>query len=169
MTIYHVIYRDDGLVVFKGKKKASEIKYWLKEFQQTVNTASGNQHLQFTAEIWTNETNSPTPAKEDRVQIVTNDEFPFLVMKMSWSPERNLQFGVFRKKVQHLKYVRQESTHTPGTLRTIPSGVLNCLAKLTSRNPSIHAEAVDKIYPNHVNALCKAGLAPPIFPTMGDL
>ena len=64
-TIYHGIYRDDGLVVFKGKKKASEIKDWLEEFQKTVNTAAGNQHLQFTAEIWTNEVNSPTPAKED--------------------------------------------------------------------------------------------------------
>ena len=29
LTIYHGIYRDDSLVVFKGKKKASEIKYWL--------------------------------------------------------------------------------------------------------------------------------------------
>ena len=64
-TIYHGIYIDDGLLVFKGKKKASEIKYWLEEFQQTVNTAAGNEHLQFTAEIWTNEAKSPTPAKED--------------------------------------------------------------------------------------------------------
>ena len=55
------------------------------------------------------------------------------------------------------------------TLRAIPSGVLNCLAKLTSRNPSIHAEAVDNIYPAHANALRKAGMAPPIFPTIGDL
>ena len=39
--IYHGIYRDDGLVVFKGKKKASEITDWLEEFQQTVNTAAG--------------------------------------------------------------------------------------------------------------------------------
>ena len=37
------------------------------------------------------------------------------------------------------------------------------------RNPSIQTEAVDKIYPAHVNALRKAGLAPPAFPTMGDL
>ena len=28
-TIYHVIYRDDALVLFKGKKKASEIRDWL--------------------------------------------------------------------------------------------------------------------------------------------
>ena len=61
--IYHGIYQDDGLVVIKGKKKVSEIKDWLGEFQQTVNTAAGNRHLQFTAEIWTNEANYPTPEK----------------------------------------------------------------------------------------------------------
>ena len=70
-----------------------------------MNTAAGNQHQQFTAEIWTNEVNSLTPVKEDRVQIVMNDEFPFLDMKMSWSPEGDLQFGVFSKKGQQLKYV----------------------------------------------------------------
>ena len=74
----------------KGKKKSSEIKDYLEEFQQTVNTAAVNQHLQLTAEIWTKEVNSPTPAKEYRVQIVTNDKFPFLDMKMSWSPEGDL-------------------------------------------------------------------------------
>ena len=61
------------------------------------------------------------------------------------------------------------STHTPRTLRAIPSGFLNHLAKFTSRNPSIQAEAVDKIYPALANALHKAVLAPPVFPTMGDL
>ena len=97
-TIYHGIYRDDGLVVFKDKKKASEIKYWLEEFQKTVNKATGKQHLRFTAEICTNEVNSPTPEQEYRVQIVTNDEFPFFDMKMSWSPEGDLKFGVFRER-----------------------------------------------------------------------
>ena len=28
---------------------------------------------------------------------------------------------------------------------------------------------MDSIYPNHVNALRETGLAPPIFPTMGEL
>ena len=115
------------------------------------------------------EYNSPTPAKEERVQIVTNDKFPFLDMKMSWSPEGDLQFGVFSKKLQQLKYVVNESTHTHGTLCAIPSGVLNRLAKLALRKTSIHSEEVDNIYPNHVKALRKAGLAPPNFPTIGDL
>ena len=85
---------------------------------------------------------------------------------MSWSPEGDLKFGVFREKGQQLKYVGKESTHTPGTLLVIPSGVLKRLSELTSRNPSIHAEAVDKIYPVHSNALRKAGLAPPVLQTM---
>ena len=111
----------------------------------------------------------PTSEKEDRVQIVTKDEFPFLDMKMSWSPEGDLQFGVFRKKGQKLKYVGKESTHTPVTLRAIPSGVFNCIAKLNSRKPSIRAAAVDTIYPAHANALRKAGLEHPVISTMGEL
>ena len=82
---------------FSRVRRKREIKDYLEESNQTVNTAAGNQHLQFTAEIWTDESNSPTPEKEDRVQIVTNNEFPFLDMKMSWSPEGDLQFGVFRE------------------------------------------------------------------------
>ena len=96
-TIYHGIYRDDRLVVFKGKKSVREIKDWLDEFQKTVDKAAGNQHLQFTAEIWRPDENSPPQAKEDRVQTVTKDESPFLDMKMKWTPEGELNFSVFRK------------------------------------------------------------------------
>ena len=73
-----------------------------------------------------------------------------------------------RKAGQQLKYVGKESTHTPGTLRAIPSGVLNRLAKLASRKTSLHSEGVEKVYPDHANALRKAGLATPDFPIMGD-
>ena len=83
--------------------------------------------------------------KEDRVQIVTKDEIPFLDTRMRWTPEGELNFSVFRKAGQQLKYVRKESTHTPGTLRVIPLGFLNRLAKLTSLKPSLHFEGVDKV------------------------
>ena len=43
------------------------------------------------------------------------------------------------------------------------------IAKLTSRKPSIHTAAVESIYPSHANALRKAGLAPSVFPIMGEL
>ena len=98
-----------------------------------------------------------------------NDELPFLDMKISWYPEGDLQIRIFRNKGQKLKDVGNESTHTPGNLCAIPSGVLNRLAKLTSRKPSTQAEAVDTIYPDHAKALCKEGLAPPVFSTMGEL
>ena len=68
-----------------------------------------------------------------------------------------------------MKYVGKESTHTPGTLCAILSGVLNHLAKIISRKPSIQAEAADTIYPAHANTLHKAVLVPPVFPTMGEL
>ena len=111
----------------------------------------------------------PTPENEERVQIVTNNKFPVLDMKMIWSPEGDLKFGLFRENGKQLNYVGKEITHRPGTLHAITLGVLNRPDKLTSRKPSIHSEGVDKIYPNHVNALRKAGLVPPNFLTMGDL
>ena len=88
---------------------------------------------------------------------------------MIWSPEGDLQFSVFSQMGQQLKYVSKESTHKPGTLRAIPLGVLNRLAKLTSRKPSLHSEGVDEIYPDHANILRKASLASPNLPIMGDL
>ena len=67
----------------KERKKTSEIKDWLEKFQQTVNLVAGHQYLKFTAEIWTDGANPRPPEKEDWVQIVTKDEFPFLDMNMS--------------------------------------------------------------------------------------
>ena len=90
-------------------------------------------------------------------------------MKMRWTPEGDLVCIVFRKAGQQLKHAGKESTHTPGTLCAIPSGVLNRLAQLTLRKASLNSEWVDKVYPDHANALRKAGIAPPDFPTMGDL
>ena len=85
-----------------------------------MNRAAGNQHLQFTAERWKTDVNLPLPAKEDKVQVVTNDYFLFIDMKMICPPEKGLQFGVFRNKGKKLNYVGMVSTHTPGTLRAIP-------------------------------------------------
>ena len=134
-----------------------------------MDRAVGIQHLQFTAEIWTTDTDLPLRAKDNKVQVVTNYELPFLYMKMSWSPEWDLLFSVFRKKGQQLKYIRMISKHTPSTIHAIPSGVLNRLAKLILKKPFLNSERVDKICPDHASALCKADLAPLKFPTMGEL
>ena len=61
------------MVVSKGKNIVQEIKYWLADFQQTVEKAAGNQHLQITADIWGNYTDLPPSAKKFKVQIVANN------------------------------------------------------------------------------------------------
>ena len=47
------------MLVFKGKKSVQEIKYWIAEFQKTVDKALNNQYLYFTAEILTIDKNLP--------------------------------------------------------------------------------------------------------------
>ena len=71
----------------KEKKSTKEIIYWLVEFHQTVNKASGNQYLQFNAEILTKDKELTPSAKKDKVQILANEELPFLDMKISCPPE----------------------------------------------------------------------------------
>ena len=86
---------------------------------------------------------------------------------MIWTPERDLQFGIFRNKGQKLKYVIKFSTRTPVTLRAILLRVLDHLAKITSRNPDLHSKLADYFYPDHDNSHHEAGLVPSISPKMG--
>ena len=62
-----------------------------------MDNTEGNHHLQFTAQIWTNDENLAPSSKKDKFQIVMNKEFPFLDMKMCWSLEGDLKFGLFRE------------------------------------------------------------------------
>ena len=57
--------------------------------------SAGNSHLHFTAEIWTDDKNLPPSGKKDNVQISDADKFPFLDMKISWSPEGSMRFVIF--------------------------------------------------------------------------
>ena len=94
---------------------------------------------------------------------------PFTWYQNQLVPQGGLKFGVFRIKGHKFKYVGKGSTHAPGTLRAIPSGVLNRLAKNSLRKPNFHSERVDNVYPYHSNAFREAGVLHPIFPTMGEL
>ena len=114
-------------MVFKSKKKIQGIKDWLKYFQQTVDKAAGNQHLQFTAEIWTNNKNLPPSDKKDRSQIYPDDGLTVLDMNIRCYLEGDAQFERFSNKEKLLKYIRKGSTHKTGTLRAISSVLLNFL------------------------------------------
>ena len=106
--------------MFKVNKSVKRIKYWLEEFQKTVNRTAGNQHLQFTGEIWTTYAKIPLTEKEDRDQLMTNNEFQFLDMEMGWYPEGDLQFGVFRKKGTAIKVCQKGKYPNTRYLTSIP-------------------------------------------------
>ena len=57
-----------------------------------------------------------------------------------------------------LKYLNKGSTHTPATFKSIPAGVINRLAKLTSLTPETEDKRIDELYPGHVEALRRAKL-----------
>ena len=75
------------MVVFKENRSVQEIRDWFSEFQQIMYKAVVNQYLQFTAKICTNDMNLPPSVNKYKAQIVTNNEFRLLDMKMSWPPE----------------------------------------------------------------------------------
>ena len=89
--------------------------------------ASGNQHIKLTEEIRTDDMNPSTYDNKYRVNIGAANGLHFLDINTSWSPEGDMKFGTFRKKVNQLKYVRKVSTHTPNTLRAPPLVFLKCL------------------------------------------
>ena len=66
-------------------------------------------------------------------------------MKMSWSPEGDLQFWIFKNKGQKLKYARKESTHTPVTLCAIPWVVLNHLKNQPLRKYKFYSKCMDTV------------------------
>ena len=68
------------------------------KFSTKLYKAAGNQHLQFTAEIWTNDKKILPYSKKDKAQVLANNELPLMVVKMNWSHEGGLQFGKSRKK-----------------------------------------------------------------------
>ena len=91
-TTCHGIYRNDGMLVFNIKKSIQEIRDCLVEFQQIVDKVAGKKNLQFTVEIWTNDTPPPPYTKKDKVQTVANEKFPFLDIKLVVPPRGGLHF-----------------------------------------------------------------------------
>jgi len=50
-TLYHGMYRDDGLIVFNSKLIQHQITNWLTKFQKQANHHAGGTFLQFTMSI----------------------------------------------------------------------------------------------------------------------
>jgi hypothetical protein len=90
-------------------------------------------------------------------------------MKMSWSDEGALQFGVYMKPGQQLKYLNSASSHPPHCFKAITKGVYGRLASLTSLTSESRFKSIKDLYPNHHDALNHAGLSPKYVPTLQEI
>ena len=120
------------MLVFNGKKSLKEIKRWRDDFRSRVNKLSGDKYLQLTCEICIP---NPIPLrkKQDNISDIATNTFPYLNLEFFWNADRELEFQVYRKTKQKLKYMNKGITHTNATLKKTPTGIFNRLAKLTSR------------------------------------
>ena len=100
------------------------------------------------------------------ISVATASSFPFLEMKMEWNEEGRLEFAVYSKPKQQIKYLHKYSNHTNSCKKEIPKGFFGHLAKITTSTHLNHNSRLDKLYPAHAAALKKAGLAPPKFPIL---
>ena len=111
---YHGIYRDDGIAVVKGRKSYRDIVTWLDGFQQSVNHLVGGDFLQFTCQVWLDESRYRPVRVTDpnKVTAETRLAFPYLHMELHWAPNNGLRFRVHLKPNQQLKYLNKGSSHT---------------------------------------------------------
>eukprot|EP00957_Ditylum_brightwellii_P077991 5928160-Ditylum_brightwellii.AAC.1 len=89
-------------------------------------------------------------------QSCKKNMFPFLDMKMMWDDMVFLQFGVYHKEGQAIKYVDCSSCPRPCTFKCISSRVYLRLGRLTSTMTENGKKYLDKIYPEHAEALLAA-------------
>jgi hypothetical protein len=78
--VYEGIYRDNGIMIFKGPVTTSEVAKWLGIFQARVNNLADSKFLEFTAEVWGNDRDNGRKYKA--VGTTNKDYFPFLDMEM---------------------------------------------------------------------------------------
>ena len=130
-----------------------------------INNIAGNDYLQFTCETW-NPGGRSSRTKTETTSIITDKVFPFLDLEFFWGDSGKLEIQIHRNKNQLLKYLNKESTHTKATFKAIPNGVLNRLAKLTSRIEEKSSMSIRERYPDHASALARVGLGMKNFPTL---
>eukprot|EP00957_Ditylum_brightwellii_P199741 15226635-Ditylum_brightwellii.AAC.1 len=104
-----------------------------------------------------------------RVKFCKKNTFPFLDMSIMWDNMGFLQFRVYHKEGQAIKNVDCSSCHRPRTFKSIAPGVYLQLGRLTSKTMENEKKRLDKIYPEHAEALLAAELEPVDFPTLDKI
>ena len=160
-------YRDDEIVVFRGNQSNEWLSGWLSTFQREVNRLLGTVDIQFTMEVWRpGDVSGPLPdsfvsvegiGDFHTVSINGDHHFPYLDIKLSWSENNTLNFGVHRKPGELVKYLNTDSHHHRHHKSAVLSGVELRLALLTTRTPENAKMSLSDIYPDKHDALRLAG------------
>eukprot|EP00957_Ditylum_brightwellii_P132771 10124460-Ditylum_brightwellii.AAC.1 len=69
-------------------------------------------------------------------------------MALSWDNENNLQFGVYRKPKQDLKYVDTNSTYRPTMFKSITNGVFTRITRPTSKSGKFKIRLLTRFTPS---------------------
>eukprot|EP00957_Ditylum_brightwellii_P183509 13978648-Ditylum_brightwellii.AAC.1 len=81
----------------------------------------------------------------------------------------DLEFSVYNKENQTIKYTNSESCHRLEVFKAIPAGVFTCLGRLMLLAEENKNEKITNLYPDYVHALKMAGLIPKTVPTVQEL
>jgi hypothetical protein len=166
-TVYAGIYRDDGLLVFRGKRTVAEIHRWWQSLQHEINEIAEGSYFQVKMVLW--EPGGPERRTIDGVSTFNGQAFPYLDMEMFWNRSGALNFKVHLKDNQRLQYLNRGSTHTRAVFAAIPHGVLGRLARLTSITDETKDLRLDQLYPEHAKALRQARITPDRYPTLQEM
>ena len=95
-TNYYGIYRDDGIISFKGKWTNDDVERWLNMFQLKVFDLCGSRDLIFTSEIWSPSLNKSREETKisDNITLDECKYFPYIDLEMVWSRNDALHFQV---------------------------------------------------------------------------
>jgi hypothetical protein len=125
-------------------------------FQKRVTLVTGYERQVSTVSIWGKEKDDDV--RHPKAEVVGSSHILFLDMKMTWTAEEKLRFGVYLKPNQELKYHNNDSLHPHHCFKAITKGVFGCLASLTSLMDESKYKFIKDIYPQHHEALNLAGL-----------
>ena len=70
-------------MVVQGEWDKERTRRWLKDFQSEVDKVVGGDYFKFTACVWI-PINNKNGEEIDGVSIITDNNLPYLDMKMSW-------------------------------------------------------------------------------------
>jgi len=153
------LHRDDGTAAFNNKLSHNDMLKWKTKFQNSANRLAGENCLQFTCSMWLDKSRRELPTEENdpETSIETGNFFPCPDAELVWATNGNLQFRVHLKPNQQLKCLNADSIHTKARFKAMPSGVCKRLSKLTTITETNKNLPLDKICPQHFQALQQAG------------